>query len=134
MRILGGSLGIAASSAILGGKTRRDLTGASALSPEALSHLASGPGAVDEEQWALIRRVYTDALKEDMIVCCAVLGAAMVVTLGVYRRGRLSMQETMAQRHREEAQRRRSAATEAAESERKAMSESEGSGLIIMTI
>jgi uncharacterized protein (DUF2062 family) len=77
--------------------------------PEALAHLESDPSALSEEQWALIRRVYTDALREDMVVCCAVLAAAMVVTLGIYRRNRVSIEEMMKQRYREEGERRRAA-------------------------
>ncbi|KAH6856497.1 major facilitator superfamily domain-containing protein [Chaetomium sp. MPI-CAGE-AT-0009] len=108
VRIFGGSIGIAASSAILGAKTRGELAGGE-LPPEVLAHLASDPSALSPEQWGSIRRVYTDALREDMIVCCAVLAAAMVVTLGVYRRNRVSMPEMMKQRYREEAERRRAA-------------------------
>jgi uncharacterized protein (DUF2062 family) len=74
-----------------------------------LAHLASDPAALSPEQWGSIRRAYTDALREDMIVCCAVLAAAMVVTLGLYRKNRVSMEEMMKQRYREEAERRRAA-------------------------
>lgn len=78
-----------------------------------LAHMSSsGPGAVSAEQWAVVRKVYTDALREDMIVCCAVLAAATLVTLGVYKRGRVSMEEMMAQRYREEAERRRGSSGE----------------------
>ncbi|KAH6631918.1 major facilitator superfamily transporter [Chaetomium tenue] len=108
VRIFGGSIGIAASSAILGAKTRGELAGGE-LPPEMLANLASDPSALSPEQWGSIRRAYTDALHEDMIVCCAVLAAAMVVTLGVYRKNRVSMQEMMKQRYREEGERRRAA-------------------------
>lgn len=84
------------------------------MPPEMLAHMASDPSALPPDQWALVRRVYTDALKEDMIVCCAVLAAAMVCTLGIYRRNAVSYEEMMKQRYREEAERRRRAALEAA--------------------
>jgi hypothetical protein len=103
VRVLGGSIGIAASSAILGSKTQSDTP------PEALAHLASDPSFLSPEEWAAIRTTYTDALKEDMIVCCAILALAMVCTLGVYRRNRVSMEEMYQQRYREEAERRRAA-------------------------
>ncbi|KAK4103559.1 hypothetical protein N658DRAFT_547806 [Parathielavia hyrcaniae] len=103
VRILGGSLGIAASSAILGARTQSDMP------PEALAHLASDPSALDPGQWAAIRTTYTEALREMMIVCCAVLALAMVCTLGLYRRDRVSMEEMYQQRYREEAERRRAA-------------------------
>jgi hypothetical protein len=112
VRIFGGSIGIAASSAILGAKVRSDMTGSS-VSPEMMAHLASDPSALPPDQWALVRRVYTEALKEDMIVCCAVLAAAMLCTLGVYRRNAVSLEEMMKQRYREESERRRRAAPEA---------------------
>lgn len=105
IRIFGGSIGIAASSAILGSKTR-----ALTVPPEALAHLASNPSALSPDQWALIRTVYTEALREDMIVCCAVLAVAMVVTLGVYRKNRVSMEEMIKMRYREEGERRRASA------------------------
>ncbi|KAL2016161.1 hypothetical protein VTK56DRAFT_4129 [Thermocarpiscus australiensis] len=108
VRILGGSIGIAASSAVLGAKTRGEL-GDGSVSPELLAHLASDPASFSPEQWAGIRRVYTDALREDMIVCCAVLAAAVVCTLGIYRRGRVSIEEMLKQRHRAEGERRRAA-------------------------
>ncbi|KAK3306951.1 uncharacterized protein B0T15DRAFT_393025, partial [Chaetomium strumarium] len=106
VRIFGGSIGIAASSAILGTKTRAVLAGGS-VPPEALANLASD--SLAPEQWALIRRLYTDALKEDMIVCCAVLAAATICTLGVCRRNRVSFEEMMKQRHLEEGERRKAA-------------------------
>jgi hypothetical protein len=106
VRIFGGSIGIAASSAILGANIRSGMVGSS-VSPEMMAHLASDPSALPPDQWALVRRVYTDALKEDMIVCCAVLAAAMLCTLGVYRRNTVSLEEMMKQRYREEGERRR---------------------------
>jgi hypothetical protein len=108
VRIFGGSIGIAASSAILGAKTRSEMAGSS-VPPEMLAHMASDPSALPPDQWTLVRRVYTDALKEDMIVCCAVLAAAMVCTLGIYRRNAVSYEEMMKQRYREEGERRRAA-------------------------
>lgn len=114
VRIFGGSIGIAASSAVLGSKTRAALA-AGSVAPSALAHLGTDPSRLPPAQWALVRQIYTDALREDMIVCCAVLAAATLLTLGVYRRGRVSMQEMMKQRYREEAQRRRSSAAAAAQ-------------------
>ncbi|KAK4042822.1 NADP-dependent 3-hydroxy acid dehydrogenase [Parachaetomium inaequale] len=56
VRIFGGSIGIAASSAILGAKTRDGLAGGS-VPPEMLARLESDPSALSEEQWASVRRV-----------------------------------------------------------------------------
>jgi hypothetical protein len=109
VRIFGGSIGIAASSAILGAKTRAALAG-SGVPPAALAQMATDPWSLPPEQWALVRRIYTDALREDMLVCCGVLAAAVLFALGVYRRDRMSMEDMMKLRYREEAERRRAAA------------------------
>lgn len=105
IRVFGGSIGIATSSAILGSKTR-ELEGGS-VPPQMLAHLASDPSALSPGQWEMIRKMYTDALREDMIVCCAVLAAAMLVTVGIYRRNRVPIEDMMKARYREEFQRRR---------------------------
>ncbi|KAL2135894.1 hypothetical protein VTI74DRAFT_6493 [Chaetomium olivicolor] len=109
VRVFGGSIGVAASSAILGTKTRAALAGGSPP-PDVLARLASDPSSLPAEQWALIKRVYTEALREDMIVSCAVLAAALLFTLGIYRRNRMSMEDMLKQRYREEEERRRAAA------------------------
>ncbi|KAB5576461.1 major facilitator superfamily transporter [Coniochaeta sp. 2T2.1] len=101
MRILGGSIGIAASSAILGVKTRNQLSGI--LSPSQLRGLAGQMSTLTPEQATAVRVAYTDALKEDMVVCCAVLAVGFFLTCGVYRRGRLSLaarhQQQLAEEH-----------------------------------
>ncbi len=119
IRIFGGSIGIAASSAILGSKSRAQLATGD-LPAEALAQLASNPAALSPSDWVAIRRVYTDALKEDMIVCCAVLAVAMVVTLAVYRKNRIPMEDMIKQRYVEEGERRRSQAISQMEAARSA--------------
>ncbi|KAJ4300265.1 hypothetical protein N0V88_002937 [Collariella sp. IMI 366227] len=108
VRVLGGSIGIAASSAILGTKMNEVMGGASPP-PEVLARVVNDPKGMPPEQWAVIKKVYTQALREDMIVCCAVMGAALVVTLGVYRKRALSLEQMMKERYREEDERRRAA-------------------------
>ncbi|KAB5540429.1 hypothetical protein GE09DRAFT_1004881, partial [Coniochaeta sp. 2T2.1] len=101
MRILGGSIGIAASSAILGVKTRNQLSGI--LSPSQLRGLAGQMSTLTPEQATAVRVAYTDALKEDMVVCCAVLAVGFFLTCGVYRQSRLSLaarhQQQLAEEH-----------------------------------
>ncbi|KAK3390892.1 major facilitator superfamily transporter [Podospora didyma] len=105
VRIFGGSIGIAASSAILGVKTQKL---ASILPPGGVARATSGgPSPTTQEQWEAIRSIYTDAFREDMIVCCAVLAGGIVCALGVYRRNRKSMAEVFRDRYIEEAKRRR---------------------------
>ncbi|KAK3318584.1 major facilitator superfamily transporter [Apodospora peruviana] len=105
VRILGGSIGIAASSAILGVNTRSELAGV--LPAEQLSHLASVTSSLSPEQQGAVRHAYTSALREDMIVCCAVLALGTVCTLGAYRRNRLPIADQVREQHRQEEERRR---------------------------
>lgn len=105
LRILGGSIGIAASSAILGRKTRDQLAGI--LTPEQLGGLAAQYSHLTPEQHAAVRATYTDALREDMIVCCAVLTAAVFFTLGVNQADRASVAERQRRHAVEERERLR---------------------------
>ncbi|KAL1841855.1 hypothetical protein VTJ49DRAFT_6532 [Mycothermus thermophilus] len=107
VRMLGGSIGIAASSAILGTKFRAELAGTTVISPDVLTYLASDPGILPAETWAVIRRVYTQALRENMIVCCAVLAAALGCSLFVYKRDTVSLEGMVKMRYQEEEERRR---------------------------
>ncbi|KAK3323565.1 major facilitator superfamily transporter [Cercophora scortea] len=104
VRTLGGSIGIAASSAILGIKTRSALAGV--VTDAELAGLGSKVSNLSPEQWTAIRTAYTDAFREDMIICCAVLALGTVCSMGVYRRNRLSVQELEKRRHHEERQRK----------------------------
>lgn len=104
LRILGGSIGIATSSVILGVKTRAQLTGV--LTPEQMRGLAAVESSLTPAQYAAVRNAYTDALKEHMMVCCVILAVGFFLTLGVYRKNRVSMQEQQQQRVLEERQRR----------------------------
>jgi len=104
IRIWGGSIGIAASSAILSVKSeahfRADAEGL--VNPEML---VLQQDSLTEEQWQAIRRMYTAALKQDMIVCCGVTALALIFTLGIYRRNRVSIQDQQRNKVMEERQR-----------------------------
>ncbi|KAH8880614.1 major facilitator superfamily transporter [Thozetella sp. PMI_491] len=106
-RIMGGSIGIAASSAILGVKTRSELAGV--LTRDQLVDLAHSVATLTPEQHAAVRVAYTDAFREDMIICCAVLAASLFVSLGIYRKNRLSVAEQQRQRYANERARREAA-------------------------
>lgn len=103
-RILGGSIGIAVSSAILGGKLRPSTT--PEMSSLVLAHIVSPTPDFGDDDWAAVRKVYTSALREDMKVCCGVLAAAVVCSLFVYRRYWLTTGEIMELRYEEELDRR----------------------------
>ncbi|KAK0672678.1 major facilitator superfamily domain-containing protein [Cercophora samala] len=109
-RILGGSIGIAVSSAILGGKLRSAVDNTSKMPSLILAHIATsakeGKDTLTDNDWAAIRKVYTSALREDMMVCCGVLAAGVVCSLFVYRRYWLTTGEIMELRYEEEQDRR----------------------------
>ena len=104
MRILGGSIGIAASTAILGVETRARLDGL--VGADQLGRLASQPSSLTPEQRTAVRETYTAAFQLDMIVCCAVLAFGTVCTMGVYRRNRVSIMEHQKRRYQDEWERR----------------------------
>lgn len=83
-RVLGGSIGIAASSAILGATTRSQLTGL--VTPAQLSSLQASAKTLTEEQLHAIRQAYSDSFSEGMKVCAAVAAVCAVATLMTYRR------------------------------------------------
>ncbi|KAK0627689.1 major facilitator superfamily transporter [Immersiella caudata] len=99
VRVLGGSIGIAASSAILSVEARKSL-GGGGVNPELLLH--TGGSVLTPEQQEGVRVVYTAALKNDMIVCSALLAAAVVAAVFVYQKGRLPTGEVMKKRVGEE--------------------------------
>ncbi|KAK1755992.1 NADP-dependent 3-hydroxy acid dehydrogenase [Echria macrotheca] len=76
VRVLGGSIGIAASSAILGTKLDARLRGV--VDPGQLAHSARGISDLSPEQQLAVREVYTDALWEDMVVCSALSALALL--------------------------------------------------------
>lgn len=85
VRILGGSLGIAASTAILSTSQRHQAH----LQP---SHLVTITKTASDEQSRALRAIYADSFSEDMKVAAAVAGAAVLATTLVYRRARVDVQ------------------------------------------
>lgn len=84
MRVFGGSIGIAASTAILGLTQRKQLTGV--VTEEQLTNLQSAAKTFTEEQLYAVRQAYSDAVNEDLRVCAIVAGICILVTLGAFRR------------------------------------------------
>lgn len=89
VRILGGSIGIAVSSMILGAKMSH-LGGG--LDPNQLTHSEAGISGLTPEQQNAVRVVYTEALRDGMIVCGALMALAMVCGAATYKKGRLSVE------------------------------------------
>ncbi|WQF83402.1 Putative sugar transporter, major facilitator superfamily, MFS transporter superfamily [Colletotrichum destructivum] len=111
VRILGGSLGIAASTAILGTFIRSDLAGV--VSPEQLSSLHGAGMNLTEAQATSVRQAYTDSFRKDMHVGTILSGIAILFSLVVYRRNRITFEEQRQMHINIEVERRRrvSAAT-----------------------
>ncbi|KAI2463249.1 major facilitator superfamily transporter [Annulohypoxylon bovei var. microspora] len=104
VRVLGGSIGIAASSAIVGTKLK-DQVGIMRTdwlpSPE-----GTGAGLTHSQQVA-VQQAYSDAFNEDMRVCAIIGAFAILFSFGLYSRKRLTMREHTDQK--EKAEERKSA-------------------------
>jgi hypothetical protein len=105
IRILGGSIAIAASSAILGQQIHSQLAGI--VPPEQLNNLAAAAVSLTEAQAAAVRQAYADAFTLDMKVSAGMAAVGLVMALGVYRKNRLTVAEQRAEHIREENERRR---------------------------
>lgn len=105
-RMLGGSIGIAMSTAVLAVQQRAQLGGV--IPPE-------GPAALVSTPPADIRKTYNDAFTKTMQVCAIIAGVGVLLTLGTYRRNRVSLDEQRGEQVRLENQRREAEKSTAAE-------------------
>jgi MFS family permease len=103
VRILGGSIGIAASTAILGITENRELAGV--VSPTQLADLRSSISTFTPNQIQAVREAYVDAFSEDLRVCAIVSGVCIFVTLASFRRNAMSAVDARNQHIAEEQQR-----------------------------
>ncbi|KAK2044128.1 major facilitator superfamily transporter [Colletotrichum somersetense] len=106
-RILGGSLGIAASTAILVGFIRKDLTGV--VGPEHLPSLHGVGINLTDAQAVAVRQAYTDSFRKDMQMGTILSGIAILLSLGIYRRNRVTFEEQRQIQIKNEVERRRRA-------------------------
>lgn len=102
-RILGGSIGIAAATAILGSTERREL--ASIVSTAELSSLRVITKTLNAAQQQAIRQAYSDAFMESMHVSTAIAGFMVLVTVFMYTHNPPDMMERRQQQLREHRQR-----------------------------
>lgn len=102
-RILGGSIGIAASTAILGVIEYEQLTGI--VSTSQLASLRASEKTLSPSQLLAVRKAYSDAFNEDMRVCAIVAGVCVLVALGTFQRNPLDMQARREQQVVEDAKR-----------------------------
>ncbi|KAI8632423.1 major facilitator superfamily transporter [Xylariaceae sp. FL1651] len=105
VRVFGGSLGIAASSAIL------EIQLGGSVTPQQISSLESGGADLTPSQLDAIRKAYSSAFREDMRVCTVIAGIALLWALGTYSRKRLVHSERREQQIKEEIERRKAART-----------------------
>lgn len=102
--MLGGSIGISMSTALLAVQQRAQLSGI--VSAAQLQDLPHTFESLSEAQQAAIRKTYNDAFTKTMMICAIVAGIGVILTMGTYRRGRVSLAEQRAQMVRDEISRR----------------------------
>ncbi|KAI1757108.1 major facilitator superfamily transporter [Xylaria castorea] len=110
VRIFGGSLGIAASSTILGISLQAQVGGS--VTPQQIASVQGGGADLALGDLAAIRRAYADAFREDMRVCTIIAAIGLLWALGTYSRKRLNHTARREQQVREETERRMIATTE----------------------
>ncbi|KAK0100589.1 hypothetical protein ONS95_007046 [Cadophora gregata] len=101
-RVLGGSIGIAASTAILSKMQHRYLS--TLLTPSQLSTLESSSHTLTPTQLLAVRKAYSTAFSESMKVCAAVSAACVFATLITFRRRPIVILERRAEQFREYAE------------------------------
>ncbi|KAI1814672.1 major facilitator superfamily transporter [Poronia punctata] len=105
VRVFGGSLGIAASSAILGVTLQQRVGGS--VTPHQLSSLQGGGPNVPPDLLAAIRESYSHAFRKDMQVSTIIAAIALLWAFGTYSRQRLTNIERREQQVKEEEERRK---------------------------
>ncbi|KAJ4110650.1 hypothetical protein NW768_011995 [Fusarium equiseti] len=105
VRLLGGSLGIATSSALLNEKSSQYLAGI--LTPYEQATIGSSETPLSNSQWSAVRHTYADAFKVEMKVATVVAACSVISAFGAFRKQRLLIAEQRAAVVAEEATRRR---------------------------
>ncbi|KAI0148236.1 major facilitator superfamily transporter [Hypoxylon sp. NC0597] len=98
VRVLGGSIGIAASSAIAGAMLREH---GEHIQRRQHPSFESQDDASSQIIPAAVRQAYSDAFNEDMRVCAIIAGVATLVAFGVFSRKRLTLDERNDQQTKE---------------------------------
>ena len=93
VRILGGSIGIAASTAILGTHERNLLLNPHILTPGQLGSLQSSAASLSPAQRQTVRQTYSDSFNESLRVCAIVCGMVVLTSLFTWRRNPPTMVE-----------------------------------------
>ncbi|KAI1409056.1 major facilitator superfamily transporter [Hypoxylon sp. FL1857] len=98
VRVLGGSIGIAASTAIAGAMLRKKMKH---VHGRQLASLEGRSDVLSQTLPAAVRQAYSDAFNEDMRVCAIIGGVAVLVALGAFSRKRLTLDGRMEQQSKE---------------------------------
>ncbi|KAF1968563.1 MFS multidrug transporter-like protein [Bimuria novae-zelandiae CBS 107.79] len=107
VRVFGGSIGIATSTAILGIKQRQQLLGTGLLTPSQLQSLRDTMSSLAPDAIVAVKQAYTDAFDDVLVVCSIISGVCLLVTIGCWQRSPLSMPERREQQVENEANRQR---------------------------
>ncbi|KAL1599693.1 hypothetical protein SLS60_007496 [Paraconiothyrium brasiliense] len=110
VRVFGGSIGIAASTAILGVKQRQRLLETGLLTPSQLQSLRNAMPSLTANEVHAVKQAYTDAFDDTLVVCSIVSGVCLLVTLGCWRKDPLSIAERREQQFKNESLRQRALA------------------------
>lgn len=105
VRMLGGSIGIAASTVILGIRQRQQLLNTQLLSPAQLESLAESMPHLSPTQRFAVRQAYTDAFNETLIVCSVIGGVALLSTTLAWQKNPVSLEDRRRQQFEIEAAR-----------------------------
>lgn len=99
-RVLGGSIGIAASTAILGQTEHNDLVVTGLLSDSQLATLQTAAKSLTPTQLAAVSKAYSDSFREIMIVCVVIAGLGVLASLMTWDSHPPNLTEMMEERHR----------------------------------
>ncbi|KAF4952660.1 hypothetical protein FGADI_6550 [Fusarium gaditjirri] len=105
VRLLGGSLGIAASSALLNEKSSKYLSGVLTVYEQAT--IGGSDTHLTDAQWSAVRYTYADAFQVEMKIATVVSACSVISAFGAFRKGRLLIAEQRKMILREEEARRR---------------------------
>ncbi|KAF5235124.1 hypothetical protein FOXYS1_15668, partial [Fusarium oxysporum] len=105
VRLLGGSLGIAASSALLNEKSSKYLSGV--LTAYEQATIGGSNTHLTNAQWSAVRYTYADAFQVEMKIATVVAACSVISAFGAFRKRRLLIAEQRKIIVREEEARRR---------------------------
>ncbi|KAH8815535.1 MFS multidrug transporter-like protein [Xylogone sp. PMI_703] len=99
-RVLGGSIGIAAATAILGQMEHKNLISIGLVSESQLSSLETASASFNVEQLLAVSKTFSDSFRETMIVCTIIAGLAVLASLGTWDLKPVDLQDMMRERER----------------------------------